>query len=323
MARWEHTVLQKRVLTLIIAALQKEIFSLSKGVAAETIPLFSRPGAAIPVKLLMQELVLNGNNHSKIHNAILAMREIPGGIHLPEVKGSGRQSRPAKTLHGFIEGAEFGDYRREVTFWIPRGTMAELVNPGYGLTAFSEHVMRSTNSRYTQRIYELICHWRDKGVLSMSLDRLRDFLSLGDRYPTASKMINKVIIPVQEELLRIGDTYFHMGTTRNGAIITHINFAIKIRLSQRQQQHALMRIREQVTNILRIRFGFREDHFRQIGDLLADDSRLRELNGKVGELWSMLDRRNDEITNTPAWALQSLKQAFGGENRRSTAIQKA
>ena len=306
MARWKHTVVRKRVLTRIIAGLQNEISFLEKGASFDSLQRFTGMGDIIPLKVPIRELVRERNNYDWVRKAMAGLALVPGGVTLPEVKGSGRNRVEQLSFPGFIEGFEFVKHQRDVTFWIRRQVMAEMVNPFNGLTCFSEGVMHRTENRYTQRIYELISHWKDKEVHTMSLEKLRDFLMLEDRYPTVNRLLFGLLKPVEEELNKNADTYFCLSTSRQANRVTHVNFAIKTRLSQKKQQEVILMIREQVVNILRMRFGFREEHFKQIRELLADDSSVKRVNEKVGELWSILDSRNGEISNIPAWTLEAL-----------------
>jgi plasmid replication initiation protein len=208
-----------------------------------------------------------------------------------------------------------------IRFHLTRQSFSELVKPYNGLTSVSEEVLFRTDSHYSQRIYELICQWKDKEVFTMSIERFREFMGLGQKYHTSNALINGVIKPAERDLDAIADVFFRFSSSKAGTRITHLNFAIKHRKSVKQVCEMNLRIRDQVVNILRIRFGFREEHFKVIARLLADDSMLRLLNQKVGELWTILDQRSYDIRNVPAWALAAIMDKFDPKRENEAALQ--
>jgi hypothetical protein len=63
-------------------------------------------------------------------------------------------------------------------------------------------------------------------------------------------------------------------------------------------------------NLLRIRFGFKEDQFQQIMPILDNPRNLRPLNLKVAELWQKLDEKREDIYSPAQWAVASLLNVF-------------
>ena len=68
MARWDFSVLQKRILTKIISKLQREISLLEKGAEFGQLELFkdsNDDSDTIKLKFLLNEFVKNGNNYAQ------------------------------------------------------------------------------------------------------------------------------------------------------------------------------------------------------------------------------------------------------------------
>jgi plasmid replication initiation protein len=131
-----------------------------------------------------------------------------------------------------------------------------------------------------------------------------------DKYPHTKDIIKHIIRPAEKELKEIGDIFFDFSPTKTGKTITHLNFAIKHRKTVCQDEQNNLRLKEQLVNILRIRFGFKEEQFRQIMPILENPLNLRPLNLKVAELWQILDEKRESIIHPPQWTVASLLNVF-------------
>ncbi len=89
-----------------------------------------------------------------------------------------------------------------------------------------------------------------------------------------------------------------------------MNLHIHHRRRREEEEIYHMRLREQIVNILRIRFRFKEEHFRSIEGVLRDNGKLRALNEKVGMLWGLLDDPSNQVRDETAWAVASIRSAF-------------
>ena len=89
-----------------------------------------------------------------------------------------------------------------------------------------------------------------------------------------------------------------------------MNLHIRHKRRREEEDAYHMRLREQITNILRIHFRFREEHFRQIAGVMRNTNRLRALNEKIGMLWDHLGNAKCEVKDVTLWALTSIRNAF-------------
>jgi plasmid replication initiation protein len=170
----------------------------------------------------------------------------------------------------------------------------------------SMDVMSSLRSLYAMRIYEILAHWKDQESLKLSLDQLRNMLGINDSLLQTKEFIRKVINPASQQLSQQADIYFQAYKVYSGKRITHLNFRIIQRKNEKEQEQINLRLREQVTNILRIRFGWKQEHFQQITNMLEDPDRLRLLNDHIGRLWHFMDNHPDEVRNIPNWSFSAL-----------------
>ena len=190
----------------------------------------------------------------------------------------------------------------------------EILKVDNGLTVFAENVMYQTNNKYTQKIYELICQWKDIGVLSLSVEKFRELLVLENKYPKTKVLINKVIRSSEKELKAIGDVFFDFGVTKRGNIITHFNFIIKTRANLKAETEHMIIVREDTINLLRQHFGFKSHHLEEIKEILSVPENIPGIRSKLTELALLsADRKqhNQPINNLPAWTIASIKNEFG------------
>jgi len=285
MARWKFTVLQKRILTRIISAMQREIISIERGTPIEQLKLFMTNESTIELTIPLNGLVKNSNNYTSVKKSLQQLRNLDVEICLPYVKGSRKQPEQELILTGLIERVVMRKHSRNITLTMHKATAAELIKVSHGLTCFSEDIIFMTDNPYTQKLYEIICHWKDKSVFTFSLDQFRKSLMIEDKYSQTKDIIKHIIRPAEKELKEIGDIFFVFSPTKTGNTITHLNFAIKHRKTIHQEEQNNLRLKEQLVNILRIRFGFKEEQFRQIMPILENPMNLRPLNLKLAELW--------------------------------------
>ena len=142
--------------------------------------------------------------------------------------------------------------------------------------------------------------------------------SSGSRYRSKNKMkktkelIRKIIRTAERELGKKADVYFTCLPIKSGTSIIHLTLLIKLRRNREQENHINMQLREQVGNILRIRFGFKDEHFQQIRLWMENTDSLRALNEKVGYLWQYLNNHPGKVSNIPLWTVSGTRKLFEG-----------
>lgn|GEM_PF-3190336 len=320
MARWDFSVLQKRIMTKIISKLQKEITLIEKGVEFGQLELFRNVNDnsdTIKLHFLLSEFVRDSNNYFQFKKAINQLRSVNVEIFqivLPAVK-SKKAKKPEEELilTGLIERAVIKKYARDVTISLHTATAMELIKAANGLTVFAENVMYETNNKYTQKIYEIICQWKDIGVYTLSIEKFRELLVLENKYPKTKDLIRNVIKPSEIELKNIGDVFFDFSSTKRGNVITHFNFIIKTKDSLRKENEHLILVKEDTINLLRQHFGFKTFHMDQIKYILSDFKNIPALRSKLTELaLKSADRKLScqPIKDVPSWTVTSILNEF-------------
>ncbi len=318
MSMWNYSVWQKRILTKIIARLQRDITLLERGVEFGQLELFkSSNDDTVRLKFLLSDFIKDGNNYAQFKKAINQLRSVNVEIVqiiLPAIK-SKKAKKPEEevVLTGLIERAVIKKYARDITISMHKATAMELMKVANGLTVFAEDVMYETNNKYTQKIYEIICQWKNVGVYTLSIEKFRELLVLKNKYADTKILIRDIICPVEKELKKIGDIFFDFSVSKRGNVITHFNFIIKTKALLKEESEHLLLVKEDTINLLRQHFGFKVHHLEQIEWILKDLSNIATLRSKITELaLKLADRKlsGQPIKDIPAWSIASIRNEF-------------
>jgi len=315
MARWDFTVTQKRILTKLISLLQTEISLVEKGMPIGQLELFSTEDDSIKLTFSLNDIVKNSNNYSHVKKALQELRSFDVQIILPATK-SKKSKRPEEEtiLTGLIERAVLTKHSRNVTVVMHKATAQELVKASNGLTQFAEDIMYITDNSYTQKLYEIISHWKDKEVFTISPEDFREKLFLSDKYPQVKDLIRRVIKPAELELKEIGDIFFVFSTSTAGRRITRFNFVIKHRKTLHENDLQQIRLKEDNIHLLKMHLGFRPDHLKQIAQIIDCTTTIHDVRLKIIELHGYIHEANlspkTAIKRVPEYVIQSLKNEF-------------
>lgn len=315
MARWDFTVTQKRILTKIISMLQQEISFMAKGASVKQLELFSTSDDSIKLQFSLNDIVKASNNYAHVKAALQGLRSIDVQIVLPATK-SKTSGKPGEetVLTGLIERAILTRHSRSVSIVIHKATAAELINAANGLTRFAEEVMYLTDNSYTQKLYEMISHWKDQEVFTISPDDFREKLSLKNKYPQLKDLIRRVVKSAEKELKEIADVYFVFKPSVSGRRITKFNFIIKHRKVDLEILAKADQLRNDSIYLLKTHLFFNEQHLEQIYYILSNDHFLSLLRVKIIEISNYItDVRNypdRAIKDIPKYVIKSLISSF-------------
>jgi plasmid replication initiation protein len=318
MSMWNYSVWQKRILTKIISRLQRDITLLEHGAEFSQLELFkTSDNDTVRLKFLLTDFIKDSNNYAQFKKALNQLRSVNveiARIVLPAVK-SKKAKKPEEELilTGLIERAVIKKYARDLTITMHKVTAMELMKVANGLTVFAEDVMYKTNNKYTQKIYEMICQWKDIGVYVLTISKFKELLVLGNSYPEPKELIRRIIRPAEKELKLIGDIFFDLSVTKNGRVITHLNFIIKTKSSLRNENDYHIRVKEDTIHLLRHHFAFKESHIAQIEVILDDFNNLRSFRAKITDLSLKLSERKrngSPVQNIPSWVIACIKNEF-------------
>lgn len=96
-------------------------------------------------------------------------------------------------------------------------------------TEFTEYRLKHVGhlgSFYSVRLYELFVQYRKAGQRTITLEKLRDMLDLGDKYPRVNNLRMRVLDPALKEINKHTDLRVKMTTQRKGRTIVGFHFDI-------------------------------------------------------------------------------------------------
>jgi len=318
MSMWNYSVWQKRILTKIISRLQRDITLLERGAEFGQLELFrTSDDDTVRLKFLLTDFIKDGKNYAQFKKALNQLRSVNveiAQIVLPAVK-SKKAKKPEEELilTGLIERVVIKKYARDVSITMHKVTAMELMKVANGLTVFAEDVMYKTDNKYTQKIYELICQWKDIGVYVLTITKFKELLVLGNSYPEPTELIRRIIRPAEKELRLIGDVFFDLSVTKSGRVITHLNFIIRTKSSVKDEKDYHIRVKEDTIHLLRQHFGFKQQHIEQVEAILDNINTLPAFRAKITELSLKLSERKrncQPVQHVPAWVIASIKNEF-------------
>ena len=316
MAIHNMTVLQKRILTQIIKVLQKEMDLVERGTPIGQLALFANAALdTVVINIPKGSVAIDSNNYAKVKAAFKAFMGEEVEFVLPATNGKVKTQETILTR--VIERVRWDNHSRHVTIYMHQAMAKELLKITGGYTKYLEDVMMKTNNSYTQRMYEFICHWRDLPVKTLTVKEFRQWLKLEDVYPDTWKLIQKVIKPPQKELKEIADVYFEFSTKKVGTAITHFNFIPKKRLTIEEASQEEMRDREYITQVLRLAFHFKKEHYEQLSEIIIP-ANFKAIKDKLEYINRYIIKANEEaksgkrnkIGSVPDYVVTVLKQEF-------------
>ena len=309
MAEWDFSVYQKRILSGIVYSLQNEIALVEKGLPPSQLPLFQQSDKWVQVEVPMKLLLPKGKNHHMVHRALELFNQ-DATILLPEIKGRKGLPVPESRVSLYMQKMPSSPLSRNLRLRIGWDLAFELVRTSSGLTTLSWDTFMAMRGPHSIRLYELASHWKDLETMSVQLDRFRRWIGLFDSFRETREMMRKVVRPAERQLERVSEVYVHCEPVKRGRCIVQMNLHIRQKRRREEEDAYHMRLKEQITNILRMHFRFREEHFRQIEGVMRNGNRLKALNEKIGMLWGHLDKSKGEVKDVTLWALTSIRNAF-------------
>jgi hypothetical protein len=305
MARWNGDVHQKRILTAIIASLQREMARIEQGATFSDLAIFTSKGNCATLEMPMKLLNPSGNNYSMVHKALNELEGKGVELWLPEVKGRKGPSVPEQRMIFRLQKLQ-GTHSRVIRLNIEKSLLVELLRTSSGLTCLSMHVMFRLRSTYALKLYEILSHWKDRETLKVSLDQLRGWLGAEAKMTDTRIFLRKILHPAINQLSESADVSAELEIERTANRISSIIFFIRQKKNQRAEEEVVMKLRDQIEQVLRIRFKWKDEQFQQIHHLLHDPKNLRSLNEKIARLWGFHDQHPDQIHHLAQWSLSAL-----------------
>lgn len=222
------TVLEKNIIYTIIEELQKIM-------SRDLNQKYINQRITVELKTLEQN-----RNYSRIKNAIkkLGSKHVEFDVVIPK---TGKMTGFSTSL---ISGLRHEYNSGLIILNIPEDACRFFCYIGGGFTSFQKTIAISLNSVYSKYLYELCCRWEDRGGYSCSIEELKIYLSITDKYNQIVHLRAKVLEQAKEELKKKADLFFTYSLTKVGRKYSNISFKIH-RNTQGNEEY----------------YGVREEHF--------------------------------------------------------------
>lgn len=237
-ARFNHSlsVLEKNIIYTIIDELQKKM-------SRDLNQKYIHQKITIELKTLEKN-----KNYNRIKNAIkkLGSKHVEFDYVIPK---TGKITGFSTSL---ISGLRHEYKSGLITLNIPEDACRFFCYIGGGFTSFQKTIAISLNSIYSKQLYELCCRWEDRGGYRCTIDELKIYLSITNKYTQIAHLRTKVLEQSKEELKKKADLFFTYNLIKTGRKYSKISFKIH-RNTQGHKEY----------------YGIREEYFIYIYNFLA------------------------------------------------------
>lgn len=199
-------------------------------------------------------------------------------------------------------------YKRSVKLTFDLEVAEALVSVHNGFTQFSKEIVHRLNSLYSIQFYLLCCSWKDKGGFRHTIEWLRHWLYLEDKYQSYKDFSAKVIKLAQKELREKADVWFEFTpVTKLGEKEPYmINFKV-IHKSTPKELELINYNQRNTLAVWRDAFKFKDATIAELKELLTN-SNSNAICTKTFELYGKID--DLKIKDPSSYAYTALLNEF-------------
>ncbi|CAA0229072.1 Putative replication protein Rep-3 superfamily [Tenacibaculum maritimum] len=291
------TVLEKNIIYTIIDELQKIM-------SRDLNQKYINQRITVELKTLEQN-----RNYNRIKNAIkkLGSKHVEFDFTIPK---TGKITGFSTSL---ISGLRHEYNSKFITLNIPEDACRFFCYIGGGFTSFQKTIAISLNSVYSKHLYELCCRWEDKGGYSCTIEELKIYLSISDKYNQIAHLRAKVLEQSKEELKKKADLFFTYSLIKVGRKYSKISFKIHRNTQGNEEYYG---IREEhfiyVYNFLTRFFpNYVDNKARSYTDIITKDGYIEKAYYRFIKLEDQLEARYKTKTDIKNILIKSILPEFG------------
>lgn len=183
------------------------------------------------------------NNYQRIKNSIksLASKQVEYHINIPG--GNGKSEQVQENITSLISGIKYVRNSQYISFIVPSQACRFFCYLGGGFTSIQKTIAIGLSSIYSKALYELCCRWKDKGGYSCSIDDLKVYLSIENKYKQIAHFRQRVLDDSINELKEKADLFFTYTLLKSDkkydkiSIKIHCNYQNKSGFSGVKEEH--------------------------------------------------------------------------------------
>ena len=295
-AKHNFNVHEMRIMTRITQALQKDmLYSKDRSEVQKT--LFGDKIIRIPTQSLLPK---GSQNYAAVKRALKSLEDKSMTIRGKDKCGS------YETNARLIMKSKYYLSNEMVEIQLDRDILPDYLS----LASYSRYIAEisfDSSSRYIMRMYQFICHWRDKTKKVVTIDELRDFLEIGDKYGKPKDFRRHILEPCIADLRGRADVWFEIETTiKQGRSVTGYVFKIYTR---GRSYHDVSAHATNIRNVLKSVFGLRDFHLEQLNGIIGKEEYHTHIYKKCEDIHEQLS--NGRVQHTQAYVVKALQREFG------------
>ncbi|MEJ6982406.1 replication initiation protein [Pedobacter sp. P351] len=315
------TLTQSKIFAYVMLQLQSAIKPQMNGLSFLQLDLFEKDNPDL-VKLIvpLKEIATSASQYRDVKQAIKDLAAVVVAVPYKDEKGKGMER-----ITGLIRAniPDKADYNSEIQIEIEKRVAEVLVridkndnNLPVNYTSYYYETILRAKSVYTPRLYPLIASWAKKGGFSISMDKLKEHLSIPDQYPRFYDFKKNVLEPVQKDIFEKAHCWFNCNA-KDFKTIEKKEVMLNFKVITPEFQEEMTKKDETILGMLRLHFGFNNEQIRKVEEILKDQEISRHaINQKIVEVEDFIFRTNSDHTKEPIenkanYMLKALVQQFG------------
>jgi hypothetical protein len=293
-AVYDYTLYQERIFTAVMYYLQEPINLLIKKQQISQLQLFNDPNKVI-LKIPFKEITKDSTQYKNVRTALKAMSSVV--LEMPYTTEAGQERIKFKQL---LTGdvPKKADYNSYMIIEIDNAVAQKLIeidtnrqNSPINFTRFVYQIAQRAENKYSSRLYKILCSWRQRGVFTIKLSRLKEELGATNKYAKYTDFKKRCIIPAHDELFEKADCWFNCYAdnfeVRDGREVTHLHFHV---ITPEHRDSEKLKT-DNIRDVLRNNYRFKEEDYALLEDILNNEKIIRhDIYKKIIYVADLMDR---------------------------------
>jgi hypothetical protein len=311
-ASYNYSLLQEKIFCYIMYALKGHIDKVMNGANVLQLDIFRAPDSNNIAIIVPLKYIATPAQYKDVKKAAFDMMS-----RVIRMRGKDLKNRDTIEFTGLFSSIVMTEERSGTLQVMIRRDVAEMLidiprnDAGRPVqyTGFILEVALKARNKYTPRMYKFISSWKERGGVYVSLDELRNMLSMGDKYTDYNDFKRSVLLPAQEELKQHADCWYNvsdMEEVKEGKKVIGLRFKI-ITVDRDKQRELLL---HNLYNDLLPRLELTKTHIDLLRPTL-DRADVHDVRQKAAELYIYINENYRSINNPAAYAMTALQNTFG------------
>lgn len=308
-AEYSYTLIQERIFNYVLHYLQYYIKQVIEGKEVMQLDMFKSDTDSVNITIPLMTIA----KPAYYDRARQAAKEMAAIVVAVPFKRGGKDWDRIRGLFQYIEMPRDERQRSgSLTLSMSKDVAQMLVDieVKQGIprdyTAFMFEVTMLANNKYTPRFYKMLSSWKKKGKCYMTIEEIKTWLQLGDKYKNYNGIKQSILKPVAKDLKAYADCWFDLDhpefEDKDGTKVVGLWFHI---VTPELSLH-YVKLKESIIEILKRHFHLEANHLKQLEPIMnMQENDYGTLQYKILDLAERI-RKDRSIRNIPAYVVKSL-----------------